>query len=344
MRTFVIPLLFLSFVFFYSCKEKTIQHSEKQETLKVKVQKVEEIKYFKNINCIGRISSEDELKLSFKTGGIIQQINVIEGQKVKKGEVLAKLNLKEINAMVDQAKLGLEKAMRDFQRVENLYNDSVATLEQYQNMKSALELAKTNVEIANFNLNYSVIKAPNNGIILKQLAEENEMIAPGFPVFLFGSNEKNWIVKTNVTDKQVIDLSLGDKAKIYTDAYPDTMFIANISEIGSFADPYTGTFEVGLQINNTYLKLISGLIVSVEIIPKNYDSVIKVPYSSLLEADENIGYIYKLKNKLPVKQKIHIHKILDDYILISKGLEHGDTIITEGINYIKPGQVIEIVN
>ena len=89
----LIKLLLISFTLFYSCKENKIQQTEKQKVLKVKVEEVEEYKYFKIINCSGRITSEEELKLSFKTGGIISENNVTEGQQVNRGQILAKLNL-----------------------------------------------------------------------------------------------------------------------------------------------------------------------------------------------------------------------------------------------------------
>ena len=108
---------------------------------------------------MGKLASKEELKLSFKTGGIISEIFVDEGQTVKKGQVLAKLNLSEIQAQVNQAILGLDKAERDYRRANNLYKDSVVTLEQLQNTTTALDIAKSNVKIAEFNLQFSTIKA-----------------------------------------------------------------------------------------------------------------------------------------------------------------------------------------
>ena len=90
----------------------------------------------------GQFTTDDETLLSFKTGGIIQKLYVEEGDPVRKGQLLATLNLTEVNAAVAQAKLGLQKAERDFERANRLYLDSVATLEQMQNAKTALELAR----------------------------------------------------------------------------------------------------------------------------------------------------------------------------------------------------------
>ena len=90
----------------------------------------------------GQFTTDDETLLSFKTGGVIQRILVNEGDAVKKGQLMATLHLTEINAATTQARLALEKAQRDFDRASNLYRDSVATLEQWQNARTALDIAK----------------------------------------------------------------------------------------------------------------------------------------------------------------------------------------------------------
>ena len=136
----------------------------------------------KTIVSAGRFTTDDEAYLSFKTGGIIEKIFVKEGDAVKKGELLATLNLGEINAMVAQAKAGYEKAKRDYNRVSNLYRDSVATLEQLQNAKTGMEVAEKQLSIAEFNSNYSEIRALSDGYVLKKFANEGQMVASGSPV------------------------------------------------------------------------------------------------------------------------------------------------------------------
>ncbi len=275
------------------------------------------VDYAETIYASGIISSKQEIKLSFKTGGIIDKIFVNEGDYVKKQQILAQLKLDEISAKVNQARLALDKAKRDFNRAKNLYNDSVATLEQFQNAQSALNYAKTNMQIADFNLKHSVIYAPSNGKILKIINKENEIVGTGFPVFYFGSKTQEWIVKTNISDKDIIKIKLGDTAKIYTDAYPDTFFVATVSEISKMADPYTGTFNCELQIINKTKKLITGFIVSAEIKTSSNKKVFKLPYSLLIDADNKTGYIYLLVNDKPKKTKVNIIKIEDNDIVVT---------------------------
>ena len=101
------------------------------------------------IKTSGQLTTNDETILGFKTSGIVSSILVKEGDFVKKGQLLATLDLREINALVSQARHGYEKAQRDFRRVQNLYRDSVVTLEQLQNAETGLAVAKEQLEAAN---------------------------------------------------------------------------------------------------------------------------------------------------------------------------------------------------
>lgn len=102
------------------------------------------------LKASGLVASLEETRLSFKTGGIIEKIYVKEGQSVRKGQLLATLNLTEINAQVQQASESVQKYDRDLKRVTSLYRDSVATLEQVQNLTTALSVAKQSLEIASY--------------------------------------------------------------------------------------------------------------------------------------------------------------------------------------------------
>ena len=326
-----------------SCKEQ-VNQEKIVEKVKVRTTKVIEKEMSIPIHCSGKLSSKEESKLSFKTGGIISEIFIDEGQKVKNGEVLAKLNLSEIQAKVNQARLGLDKAGRDFKRANNLYKDSVATLEQLQNATTAWDIAKSNVEIAEFNLQFSTIKAPSNGKILKRVAEENEIVEPGSPVFLFASTDNDWVVRVNIADKDIFSLLLNDTAEVKFDAYPDKIFYATVSEVGNSADTYTGTYEVELTLESTITKFASGLIASVDIYPSMKEKFMIIPVNALIEGNETEGYIYQVINNEKVKKlKIKIYKISDNDLFIKSGVEEGMEIITEGVSYVGGSVEVEVV-
>jgi RND family efflux transporter MFP subunit len=298
------------------------------------------------ITASGVLASPTETKLSFKTGGIIEQILADEGQFIKKGQLLASLQKSEIDARVQQARSGYEKALRDFQRVSNLYQDSVATLEQKQDAETGLTVARSNLEIAEYNLKHSSIIAPSNGKILKRLAEKNELVDTGRPIFIFGSTEGSWRIRTGIPDRDIVKVNYGDSAEISFDAYPDEKFRAIVSEITQAADPYTGTYEIELILLPHDKKLIFGFVASIRIFPKVEESFFFIPMEALTEADGGRGTIYYVKSPENIARRswVEIYRILDGQVAVSRGLENIPEVISEGSPYLRDGSVIEIIN
>jgi len=336
-------LFLASGVIISSCRnsDNAEVHNEK---IPVRVIQPRKIKTAFPIRTSGILSSKSEIKLSFKTGGVIEKIYTDEGHEVKKGQTLAKLDLSEIEAHVNQASLGAEKAERDLRRATNLYNDSVTTLEELQNAQTALELAKSNLRIAEFNRKYSVIEAPCDGKILKKLAESNEIIAAGHPLFLFGSKKGDWVLRVALSDVNLVKVNFHDSAWISFDAFPGTQFKSVVSEIANASDPYTGTYEVELRLIDAHPDFVSGLIGKVKILPSREKEYLALPVHNIHDADDMTGYVYLVKSGGVEKRKIHILHISDSLICIDEGLDLQDTVITDGADYLESGTKIEIID
>jgi RND family efflux transporter MFP subunit len=322
-------------------KEPAIQQAV---PVPVKVTEVLSRNYYYIVRSAGRLSTSKEQKLSFKTGGIIRNIFVTEGQSVNRGDLLASLDLSEIHSQVNQAKDALDKAERDYKRVLNLYNDSVATLEQLQNANTMLQISKSNYDIAFFNLQHSSITAPSRGKILKILMEENEMAGPGYPVILFGSTEGHWIVRISVTDRDRVNLTLNDTASVRLDAFASKTFKARISELSDMADPFTGTFEVELTLEDIgKLTLLTGMIARVEIYANNSRQLLALPVESLFQASGDTGYVYEVVNGKPVKKAVALYEIGQNEVLVSSGLKPGSYVVSDNVNALSDSANIIIL-
>jgi len=337
-------ILLISLVYLSSCGSKG-DMQEKVTKINVQVAPVVEKSIALPISTSGKLYTSTESKLSFKIPGIIAHIHAKEGQAAKKGTLLAALDLIEMDAKVNQAHSAQQKAQRDLERAQRLYADSVVTLEQLQNATTALDIAASDVKVVEFNLRHSVIYAPENGKILKRFAEEGELIGSGIPVFLYGASKDGWVLRAGVTDQQIIQLQVGDKASISFDAYPDLKFFAKVSEIEAVANPYTGTFEVELQLDPTDTHLYSGFVGKVTITPGIRQKFSIVPIESLIEGDETEGYVYGADrgNNTAIKYKVSIGKIVGNQILVNSGLENVAEVVTFGAPYLSGNSVINII-
>lgn len=332
------PLFLLFFTF--ACTEKPAQQQEQPAAVPVvRLEKVSRVTFRDEIYATGRVTYQDEFQLSFKTSGMVGNIPVKEGQRVKAGQLMASLKLEEIRAKVGQAENGLDKARRDYERVKGLYGDSVATLEHLQNARTQLENARLEVETAQFNLKHSQISAPGNGWVLKVNARENEAVQAGMPVIFFGLGSVSRIITTNLSDADVVKIAIGDTAWIRFDPFPDKLFNGVVTEIAGTADPVTGTYEIKINMNDSENQLKSGFIGNISIRSSVRKERVQIPVDALIFADANEGTIYVAKDDTAYQRRIRIEKIAGDSLLVSEGLEGHETIVVEGLQKLSGDSV-----
>ena len=336
-------LLLTVLSFWFGCSSDN-EMQETENKIPVKTAKVIQKEISIPIHSSGILSTAKEIKLSFKIGGIVERILVDEGQTVKKNQLLAELNQREIQAQVNHAQSAFEKSQRDYQRLKNLYADNVVTLEQLQNTKTGLDVAKSNLEIAQFNLKHSKIVAPSDGTILKRFVEANELVGPGIPIFYFGVTGDAWRVKMGITDQDIVLLQLGDSASVSFDTYPGKHFPARVTEIAESADPMSGTFEVETQLGFQKIKLVSGFVAKIDLFPSKRQKYYWIPVEAMVEADEGKAYVFSPIDEKAVRIQINVVSISDQYVAVEAGLEGVTEVITDGAPYLVNGSEIEIVN
>jgi RND family efflux transporter MFP subunit len=290
----------------------------------------------------GIFTTENERYLSFKMGGIINAVLVKEGDVIKKGQILATLDPNDIQSQIQMAKIGLEKADRDLQRVKNLYRDSVATLEQFQNATTAFALAKEQFATATFNGQFSSITAPAGGYILKKLADVGQVVGPGSPIFLANDVAGNtaWVLKAGVTDIQWQALNIGENAIIN---FENGMSLpARIVRKSALVDPFSGTLTVELKpLSAGNISLASGMFGKAVIIPSKGMDVFRIPFSALLDANQNDGFIFITTDKKTVKKiKINISGFDKMGAWTHFNFEADTHLITEGGPYLTDGASI----
>jgi RND family efflux transporter MFP subunit len=310
----------------------------------VRLVAVEEASRTEPIQVAGTVASTQEARLSFKVGGIIRSITVKEGQAVRKGQLLASLDLTEINAQVTQAMLASEKAERDFTRVKRMFEDTAATLEQLQNVTTGLEVAQQNVQIARFNKQYAQLVAPLDGMIARKLLNEGELAAPGNPVlFLTSSRPADWVVRVGVSDRDWARLGVNDPATVVLDAYPEEVFRGTVTELAQAADPATKLYEVEVRIVPNGKRLASGLFAKVMLTPSQSRSYHVIPVEALVEGQGREGYVFVVKEGKAYKVPIKIGYLSDDKVLVTQGLDGVEEVVTAGNAYLKEGTAIRVV-
>ncbi len=341
------PLYFLSSlllaVALWACGSKADRGPAVTETttdesvIPVKLTPVTTVVRAEPVVASGLVSSAAEARLSFKVGGIINRMSVEEGQPVRKGQLLATLDLTEINAQVSQAQLANEKAERDLGRVKALYADTAATLEQLQNATTGTNVARQNLTIAQFNRSYAQIRSSVDGTVTRKVTNAGEYVAAGASVYLISGNRRgDWVVRVGVSDKDWARLRLGNRASVVLDAYPGQTFSGTISELAQAADPVNKLYEVEVKINPANAKFAPGLFAKVELQPAQSRSYAVVPVEAIVEGNGKDGFVYVMADdrKRVRKMPVQIGFLDGDKVLLTNGLAGTKEVVTAGSAFL----------
>lgn len=297
------------------------------------------------IRAVGLLGTADEVKLSFKTGGVVAAVLVEQGAGLHKGQLLATLMQDEVAAAVAQARALAAKADRDLARGRALLADEVATREQLENLMTARDVARAALRAAEFNARFSQIEAPGDGILLRRLAEPGELVAPGQPVLVAGLTGGGWIVRATLADRDIVRIAPGARASITVDAYPGRQFEGTVTEMASAADPRSGTYEVKLAVDPQDARFLSGMVAKVEFDAAAADNVPVVPVSALLEADGSAAVVYVVAPGEDVARRVavRIGRLIGEHVEVVGGVEPGAQVVVEGAAYLRDGALVRLV-
>jgi len=332
----------------FSCKEENKTHNPlgEADVIPVKISSVSALGLPKKINATGLVSTENEAKYSFKIGGVIDHIFVGEGQFFRKGQLLATLNSTEISAGLMQSNLSVEKAQREYQRAVNLYKDSVYTLEQLQNTKTALDIAHKTKDAVAFNAHYSKIYAASDGFVTQKVASEGEVIGPGMPVLAINETHQNnnYLLKVGVTDREWAIINLGQTATVTLDGYADKKIEAFVFRKSQAADQSLGSFQIELKLKLTDIKPAVGMFGKAEISANQDENVNVIPYGSLVEADGDKAFVFTPDGANKVRKiPVTISRFDNQQVYLKDGLVGVKEIVISNSAYLNEKSTIKII-
>jgi RND family efflux transporter MFP subunit len=312
----------------------------------VRTAPVREAAIGRSVRAVGQLAPRNELRLAFKVGGVIASIAVDDGDPVRAGDLLAALEPTEIEAAVARAAQASEKAQRDLERGRALYADQVVTLEQVQDLETAAEVARADLDAARFNARYARIVAPADGLVLRRLAEPGELVQAGAPVLVVGDLDGGWVVRAALADRDVVRLAIGAPARVTLDAFPDATFAARVERIATASDPVTGTYEVELAVEAPSERFVQGLVAKVDFELDDRTAVrLWVPIDALLEADADRASVFVLvpEDGTVERRAVRIGELRGDQVAVREGLAAGEQVVVEGAAWLEDGAPVTVL-
>ncbi|HYQ80756.1 MAG TPA: efflux RND transporter periplasmic adaptor subunit [Anaeromyxobacteraceae bacterium] len=295
------------------------------------------------VRAAGLVATKDQWDLSFKVGGVLASLDVREGQRVRKGQVLARLDPTELAAGLRQAREGLEKARRDAARTTRLAAAEVAPRLAAEDARTAEAVAEAQAAAAEFNLRQATLRAPDDGWVDQRLAEPGEVVAPGRPIVHLSGQGRGFVVRAPLADRDALGLLPGARAQVTLDAAPDRPLAGRVGEIARAAGRGTGTFQVEIALDPAPGQpLLSGLTAKIEI-ARTVPVAGAVPLGAVVDGDGDRGAVFTVDGGVARRVPVRIAFLQGDRAVLAEGVQNGDRVVSEGAPRLAEGTRVKVV-
>ncbi|HEY6911929.1 MAG TPA: efflux RND transporter periplasmic adaptor subunit [Myxococcales bacterium] len=277
----------------------------------------------------GQLVARSEWDLAFKVPGVIASVKVREGDRVRRGEILAELELEEIAAMARQAREGLAKAARDRARARALREANSLPAAQADDAETAASIAEDAVALADDRVKHATLHAPADGFVDRRAAEPGEVVAPGRPVVHLSSSALQ--VRSQMAAREALRLSPGAAVAVTVDDLPELRLAGRVTAIARAAGRGTGTVQVDVALSGQELPsaLRSGLTAKLEI-----EQVVAVagavPVGALLQADDGAASVFTVAQEKAHRVPVQIAFLQDGVAALSRVPAGLQTVVVEG--------------
>jgi len=304
-----------------------------------------ELRVVVNATTTSTIKSETEVTLSAQRTGRVVKLPVKEGDVVKAGALIARLDLTEESVQTEsalsQSRATYEEAEKNLKRIEDLFNKGMVAQQDLDGSRRAYEVAKSQYQAATADegvkRNYSVVKAPFGGVIAKKYTEVGELLLPGKQIVTIVNPDRIYVLAT-IDEVDVGRLRLGQPVTITVDAFPGEKFqgtVRRISPIVSGGKLETRTADVWIYFSKKDTRMKPGMSADVEILITTLKNVLSVPSQAIVERDGK-KQVYVAEGKAvqpgdPARaglRPVEIGETNWSFTQITKGLSSGEYVIT----------------
>ncbi len=296
----------------------------------------------------GSVETDQNLVLTPEMSGVLTNVYVKEGQKVSKGQILAKVDDGGMSQQLAQMQVQADLAKTTYERQKRLWDQKIGSEIQYLQAKSNYEGMQKSISSMQQQVGKSNVRAPFSGIIDDLITEQGSVVSPGMTPLMRIVNLNEMYIAADVPESYLADVVTGKNVAV---EFPvlNKKLDAKVSQTGSFINPDNRTFKVEVDVPNKDKSIKPNLTARLKINDYTNETAILIPQSIISENAAGEQYVYVLKDRQGEKAVasrviIETGRTQGDFIEVIKGIEDGNYIIEEGARSVKDGQTVKIIS
>ncbi len=303
---------------------------ENRKSVLITTIKVEKKHFEHFVDVTGSVMSKKNVSISGEVLGRIQEITAVEGMRVSKGQILAKIDGESIVRNIDEVEKQLELAMILFEKQERLWKQQIGTEIQFLESKNRKESLETNLATLKTQQSKTVVRAPFNGTVENVQVRLGEFVQPGMPMIQF-IGDSDLFIEADISEKYVGLIQKGDSVEVSFPSINEKLK-SKISSVGAIINPNNRTFKVEIGIPS--LEFLKPNMISVIKI-KDYESKTAVTVPNYLILQDNKGdYVFTVDKSLSKKRYIKRGKTYEQVTEVLEGLNGSEVLIDKGFREV----------
>ena len=359
LKKILILLTIVSFVLAGCAPKEATEQTEEAikpiETVNVKVELTKNHVFSNTLQIPGEVKPFEEVMITSKIGGDVISIKAEIGDKVEKGQQLAKFDDTIYSLSLRKAKLGVESAQLSLNDAKKLYDNNKALYDQqvvskntfetyekaYKLAAIGLETARADYSSARENYNYTTVKSPINGIVSIKDASVGENLGAGTHMFTVVNMDQAYI-EAGISEMNVNKLEENMTVEVTLNSVPGVSYEGVITHIGPVPGP-TNTYPVKILVKDTSQGMRSGMFATAQVALGGNQESLAVPKHAVQHKD-GVDYVFIADGGQAKKIDVVLGLSDDDYYEVKSGLKEGLQLIISGQDMVDAGEAIKIQN
>ena len=312
----------------------------KVDAVPVEVAKVARKPISASYSGTANLDAPGEAQVVAKTSGVMVQLLAEEGDQVRAGQVLARIDGDKVRLEAQRQLATVHKLENNYRRSQELAAKKLVSAEASDQIRYDLESARASYELAKLELSYTNITAPISGVIAQRMVKPGNLIGLNAPVFRIVNNS-HLEAALNVPEREMARLKNGMPLRMVVDAVPGKVFIGQVDRISPVMDSGSGTFRVVCKFENEPM-LRPGMFGRIEVVYDQRENALTVPRIALLE-DEGEPAVYVVRDKTAHRVPVRLGYTNGEIAEIVSGVKEGDQVVTAGKVAIRDGSVVQVI-
>lgn len=274
--------------------------------------------------------------------GAVVAVEVEEGSRVRAGDVLARLDDRELQAQLEAAETSFQVAESAFRRAEQLLDQKVVTLAEHDRDRAAYVAAKTHLDQIRTRLEYATVTAPMAGVVTGKRIEAGDVVATQSRLFTL-ADLSTLVVPVQVSELDVVDLRVGGPVEITMDAFPGRPLAGRIRRIFPAGDPVTRLVPVEVALQGEALRLARpGFLARATFALGVHEDVLLIPASALVGGQRSQA-VFVVEDGRATRRTVAPGLASQGRVEILSGLSAGERVVTVGNNTLQDGAQVRVV-